>query len=243
MVAEIFHNGTNGRLYHFTKTKTTLDLILPKMQLKHSLYANANDPKENMCGTDFKIIQNYMNLQNIHLKGDFNSFMLRCKHLSFTREDGTHYGYRHSPMWEHYAEQWSGVCLIIDKKNFVEQNNDLIHDNVGYTEVIDFPTIDKDCIGETKCIENFIDQNKKELLFKKHRDWKYEDEYKFVTFDNERSEYCSIKDSLLYVIFGFKMSLENKLKFEELVNNIQLAEIIFNQGNLICRQFLPHIYV
>jgi Protein of unknown function (DUF2971). len=242
MVSELFQNGSNGRLYHFTKTKIALDLILPKMQLKLSLFANANDPKESMCGTDFKIIQNYMNLPNIHLKDDFNNYMLRCKHLSFTKDDKTHYGYRHSPMWEHYAEQWSGVCLVLDKKNFIQQNNDLINDDVDYTEVINFPTIDKNCIGETGCIENFVNKNTKELLFKKHRDWQYEDEYKFVTFDNYRSDFCSIKDSLIFVIFGFNMSLENKLKFGELVNINQLAEMVFSQGNLLCRPFYPHIY-
>ena len=100
MNTQLFNISNQGRLYHFTSSETALKYILPQMRLKLSLFLNANDPKEQMSGTDFHVIQECMNIDDIHFKDDFNNYMKNCKHLCFTEDNGTHFGYKHSTMWE-----------------------------------------------------------------------------------------------------------------------------------------------
>jgi hypothetical protein len=245
MNTQLFNLSNQGRLYHFTSSEIALKFILPTMKLKLSLFLNANDPKEQMSGTDFQIIKGCMNFDSIHLKDDFENYMQNCKHLCFTEDAGEHYGYKHSTMWEHYAEHTAGVCFLLDKQIFIRENSEsLMNDKVEYLPHVYYPSIDFEEYKRNKSdkyFDTFIKQHEKQFFFCKQQDWSSEDEYKFITFNKNRN-YCSIKNSLRYVIFGLKM--ENKLKFTFLkyLPSPHLAEMVFFEGRYICRQFSPSAY-
>lgn len=101
-------------------------------------------------------------------------------------------------MWSHYAENHTGFCLIFDTTKDISFFREA--EKVTYCETIPLVDIQKENVAE-----QFI-----EILYSKSMIWRYEEEYRIVR--ENVGTYKFNPESLEYMIFGCKMSMETKIK-------------------------------
>jgi hypothetical protein len=206
-------------IYHFTTSDKALLYILPKLRLRISSIINTNDPQENKFFNNWEIFNNQNPLVAIKAQKSLKLYTEKfCKVICFSTDYYNNntpvFGYNHPTMWAHYGDYYKGICLVIDKKQFIEnyeKNNNYKFDKVNYTPSVFFPKFDV-LKWEQKQDEYFKDYlltNSKSLFFTKHYHWQPEDEFRLIHIGND--EFCSIENSLIGVYYGYDFN-------EELVN-------------------------
>lgn len=74
----------------------------------------------------------------------------------------------------HYAENSNGVCIVIDKEAFVQNNSGILSSHFYRFEDVEynlFNTPNDDVINyKAKTAQEFINNNWKPLFFLKHKD-------------------------------------------------------------------------
>jgi hypothetical protein len=198
-------------LYHFTKTETAFLYIIPNEKLKLSSFLDSNDPKENRTFGYWSIFQNCNEFKLLTIKSAFERFLREnCKHLCFSndyleRKRNTNFrihGFKHPTMWTHYADNSRGICLVLDKKKFINQNQNLLFQRIKYKTVLKFPTLNFNEWDNNKdsYFRGFLSKNAHKIFFNKHLHWKVEHEIKFIEIGAQ--EFCSNKDSLVGMYLG-----------------------------------------
>lgn len=219
-------------LYHYTSAEVLIKHIAPSMQLRMSPVSLVNDPRELKAW-----------LPSLGFRGgalpmgmEFGDFLLafnrvmkdHTKVLCFTRDatnmtpdsppDLYGWGYAHSRMWDRYAEQHKGVCLVFDIDTLGDEialsigpRGSLLSMGVSYFNYppneggafhMDTSTINS--LGLTDALISHRDQFHGELYFYKAKDWEAENEWRWLLFSNgeDQWEYVSVRRSLAGVIFG-----------------------------------------
>lgn len=180
-------------IYHYTKACYSLLIILSK-RIKMGKLEETNDPRERLKylegvfnGNDFP--QN----ECIQLIEDFLNNYPTITCFSGDREDKK--GFNLPTMWAHYAENHKGVCLKINTRKFLKENENLNCDFrwVNYVSKKDFNWFD---ISETTSKDDILEK----LVFSKRNDWSSENECRL--FSNDGAEFCSIANSLESIILG-----------------------------------------
>jgi hypothetical protein len=254
--------GKPEKLYHFTKTETALRYILPKeilsgeSRLKMNNIGSMNDPKENLMFVTnideciinpidgYKITGDSYLIAN-HIRNE--SYVL-CFAVDKNKEGREIKGYQLQRMWSQYGENCSGICIELNYKKFVVENEQLIKeyeiedDFVKYSHhnFFNIPTPlrgksaknnDKE---NSKCTcEHWKDYKKQrkfitERFFSKNIDWEGESEYRFLTFLEKNSGiFLNITSAIEKVIVGFNFSKHYLPSLENLVdrNKIYLLEM------------------
>jgi hypothetical protein len=152
---------------------------------------------------------------------DFNSEISKeiregCKMLCFSKDEYPYFGYELSRMWALYGDNHKGICIEVDKEEFIKENPNKISDSlfrrINYFHLdvekpiihrkIDHSRIEK--IGSKKYIhEEFRQVNMEYLFFTKNREWESEQEFRLIHFSDEKeNEYCSIKNSIKAIYLG-----------------------------------------
>jgi len=129
-------------------------------------------------------------------------------------------GYAKPSMWHHYADKHNGVCLVFDRNKlgaaFEKQlrAERLIQGKVTYSDRGILPTLPNDpfVIDLTRitdqnsylsAMKNHFNKWYKELFFQKLNDWAYEDEYRWVYFDDHiTARFVDFEDALKAVVVG-----------------------------------------
>ena len=134
-------------------------------------------------------------------------------------------------MWSQYGEEHEGVCLAFSLKELIKEiktklddktNVELFSHKISYNSC---PVIDSSAIctdlsrdGEIKIeeyVDNFIKENYKNLFFKKHKDYKDENEHRIVIDDPEDNfRDIDITSSLRAIILGDNFE---KYAYEDLI--------------------------
>ena len=118
-----------------------------------------------------------------------------------------YYGFLKPRMWDQYGDNYNGICLAFDL-NLLKKNNPNIYDNK--IDYINYDTFYKNSfnIDSTKLSETNVDSYCKEYLailkkncFRKHSDYLGENEYRFLSF-NENEKFLNIKNSLKAIIIS-----------------------------------------
>jgi hypothetical protein len=198
-------------LYHFTKAETALLYIIPNQKLKLSSFLDSNDPKENKTFGYWSIFQDCDEFKLHTIKSAFEHFLKEsCKHLCFSNDyleknRNTYFrrnGYKHPTMWAHYADNSRGICLVLDKKKFINQNQNLLYQRIKYKTVLKFPILNFNEWNKKKdsYFRNFLTKNARRIFFNKHLHWNVEHEIKFIEIGVQ--EFCSIEDSLVGMYLG-----------------------------------------
>lgn len=206
-------------LCHFTSAKSFFS-ILRSMSLKTSPFENLNDLNEgnvfnhDIGDTCLSIdVQSYINSQ--------------CRILSFTHSNDSQELVNHPSMWAHYADNCKGVCIIIDKERFVEENKDIIDTHFCKFEEIKygFANVANDSNYENNVIiaKEYVFRNYKPLFFLKHNDWQSENEYRLLV--TEYVGVFSILRSIKHIVLGkrFKEDEENMCCLQDILSNPQNA--------------------
>ncbi|MBK7030845.1 MAG: DUF2971 domain-containing protein [Bacteroidales bacterium] len=178
---------------------------------------------------DFKISE---------IENGFESYLKEnCKHLCFSTDyiqpesNFWKNGYDHPTMWAHYGDNSKGVCLVLNKEEFLRENPKLLSDEVNYSPLLKFPRINQDDWqnGEQYYFETFLKTNKQNLFFQKHSHWANEHEYKIVELGKRR--YCSIKNSLKGIYLGAEFDVNLKSIYRKFINkNIWVEQIWIDDG-------------
>lgn len=210
---------TDNRIYHYCKLQTAIEFILPPRQLLLSPLINTNDPRENKSfvfaaaygpGSDFKDL----NENNAEV-----SKLLRkdCKVMCFSQGHNHFFGYEYSKMWAHYGDGHKGICIQLDKEEFLKENSETISAEymrkVNYKEfdptkpheghkMVDYNSM-KQVGNEQYLKEHFRKMHLDYLYFTKDKEWESEKETRLMHFSEKKeNEYCSIQKSLKHIYLG-----------------------------------------
>jgi len=216
-------------LYHYTKTSTALEYILAEEQLRLSGRSNSNDPIENLThATTIKKVYGGFDLSKSvhHLKvfKDIDEQMRRLKQVCFCKNDMSghfkkmkdkpyeFYGCMKPRMWEQYADNYKGVCLIFSKSELEKQLNDTYeHGDIEYVSYSDLNEknniIDSRELSESnyeKCLTQVLKKTNK-FIFHKHQDYSGENEYRICSYLDE-VPYVNIESAIKGIIVSTKNS-------------------------------------
>jgi hypothetical protein len=108
--------------YHYTTAKAVFESILPDRRLRLSCYTLMRDPQEMKAwGFRFELEEPEWTRKIIsdatgwfHAHNYLLSFCLDTSELPPDR------GYGRAPMWEQYAENHAGVCLLFDQRKLIQ---------------------------------------------------------------------------------------------------------------------------
>lgn len=224
----------DGSLFHYTKFESLLK-ILDTMTLRSSPLSKMNDLNEaNIDSLDWN--QDFM----LMFKAE-KYVKEQCSIISFSKnymigpicEEGSN----HPAMWAHYAQDSKGVCVVLDKGSLLENNKKQLSklfyklEPVGYS-LHNAPKHGIEYESYTD-VSDFVRKNYKELFYKKHVDWSYEDEVRF--FVESPEIYLNIKGAIKYIVLG------GRLRFDE-AQIERLIEHMIMSGKKAYRYFNMHSF-
>jgi hypothetical protein len=219
--------GEHGRFaYHYTKSDTAFELILPSRRLRLNSLEKLRDPVENKDWVRARWTSGAQ--QDVELLDDFARRVLaETKVLSFTLDapvEGSPEharGYARPRMWEQYAENHAGVCLVFDRKLLAESLTsgfthlgEQINAEVKYRDVplcghegarsLVAAALTQAGGGHLEeGLRKHLRDHAMELFFRKLKDWETEREYRFLSFDDNSDEaFISYGGALHGVIVG-----------------------------------------
>lgn len=227
--------GKRGELLaHYTTVEAALGHILPTGRIRLSPYTDMSDPLEHKQWTfgaghwggfegneDFKLLVELSALAKIAKE--------TTKLVALTQDAPSGYqgvaetfgrGYGRARMWQQYASDHQGVCLLFDRSEIIDrmvadldERGDVYHGAVDYTE----EGLAGEVQARTLVLENFkenttqavidhIANHYRELFFLKTKDWETECEYRFVVSGFEHGyEYVEYEGALKAVVAGEKL--------------------------------------
>jgi hypothetical protein len=227
--------GVPGDFYfHYTTREAAFEYILPDRQLRLSPAHLVQDPLESnpaFLGAEFGLSDNpevdYEN-QVSAMEAGMRLQQLRrhSKVLSLTIDVPDHdgnaevfgRGYARARMWQQYAENHQGVCLMFRRELLHAKALDEIQgrtagawaDGVIYTErgILDNPAatlMPNPATTDADVVEQHIRNHLKSIFFTKLLDWETEHEYRFVEPSmDDGYTFVDIGDTLACVILGWK---------------------------------------
>jgi len=215
------------------------------MKLYMGQFSNTNDPYENQLFQFDPENWTYPDndiLKYFDLKSKLNHIVREnARMICFSIDDTTWisvYGYRSSGMWAHYGNKHKGVCVVLDRNRFVNENRKWI-DLVGrvkYTNELRKPEINLTNINtiDEKTVQNTVKELRQAIFFSKLKDWRYENEYRVVNYNNPLVKFCSIKDSLVGIILGTRVDDNYLPTILRLVNNnVTISKAVFHNKYML----------
>lgn len=223
---------------HYTSADVFLEHVLPSMALRMSRFGNVNDPRESrewLCALTVPNELMHKEWDVLAISDRFTSFMkANAKLLCVTRDDpqlepnrsGYLYGrsYAHPSMWDRYANNHSGVCLMLDTDKLAEAvaeaalgRGEVLHIGVSYEDMPETESSayllsaeDLDARGEQQVFADHQRKHHGALYFWKARDWASEFEYRWVLLDGSPDDvFVDIRRCLKGVIFGEGFPMDN----------------------------------
>jgi len=250
--------NSSDTIFHYCKLQTALEYILFDLKLRLSPRKHSIDPLEN---TDpfYNIIsfgqddtKKATNIEADKVRDFVISKLRMHKQACFCMNDTTnnyseklmlpyeYYGFLKPRMWNQYADNYKGICLAFSK-NELMKNKDLIYNQIEYLEYdsLDFNnSIDLNSLKvkglELYCADYFKKVEK--TLFRKHIDYKGENEYRFSVYSENEYEYIDIKNCLIGIIVPesnlSKYSLKNINEYSTKYN-VDLLYVQWHSDRLI----------
>jgi len=214
--------------YHYTKIDTAIKYILHDKRIRLSPRLNASDPFENnysnfVFNDPYAKLNDEQDIVSYIAKNRVKDYIKQIKQLSFstnkvdisevynvlsTYDNGPgDFGFYKPRMWDQYGGLYKGVCLTIDLKKLIEGNVNLSpkHHLVEYLNATEFF---KEPINHEEFKKENIDEiiqketeRYNSFLFKKHIDYRDENEYKIITRSESEFDYFDLHDSLIAITF------------------------------------------
>lgn len=201
------------KLYHYTSFDNAMAIIATG-KLRFSQLCNLNDVNE-ACRSEYIDIDRATSLSDVKEgfslldKGVITKAIQKFQQISLSIDDKDNNirGFAISPMWGHYAQKGTGICIVFDKEKLTSRLNSDDYGIILYGKDVDGSVIIPsnnmgDCLG-------FITNHKKEIFFTKTSDWSYEQEFRIVKMSKRKTNrYLSVKNAIIAVIIN--TSEENK---------------------------------
>ncbi|MFL5764924.1 MAG: DUF2971 domain-containing protein [Bacteroidia bacterium] len=239
-----------NRIYHYCKLSTAIEHILPNNQLLLSPIKNTNDPRENKSFVfgaqwwqdDFNIGK--MNELNQEIS---NALRDDCKLMCFSEDYKHFWGYESSRMWAHYGDNHKGLCIELDKEEFLKENAGIIDPKLmrkinyyefNIREPIIHKTVDHTLLKKMGMQEYlrevFRPEHLEYLYFTKNKEWESEQELRLLHFSkNKANEYCSIKKSIRNIFLGVDFHDSYLPAITALCPSIDISKLEYGDVRLI----------
>lgn len=142
-------------------------------------------------------------------------------------------GYASPMMWGQYARskkrkgKWQdGVCIELDYDKLERPDVNFFEHKIRYTDKVKAPYLHKVNFTRKNAAERFVTKFQNLLFFTKHKHWKYEREYRFVSkYEGEIGIANAIKG--IYIL-GLNNTVIKKV--EEVVKDDSLINFLFATG-------------
>jgi hypothetical protein len=211
-------------LSHYTKLATALEHVLLDGRIRLSPLSAMRDPRESRDwlpshGTAEGVEWEPGIYENLHT--ELQAARSRIKVFSLTETlpevdpdgmDETGFGYAHPRLWEQYAEDHRGVCLVFDQEALLGQlaaQFDTLVGSVDYTDDDLIPGVTSATVakrGVEGAVKYLIESRLRELVFRKTTDWSTEVEFRIATItDDSDYLYARVLESVRAVIVGVAM--------------------------------------
>ena len=211
-----------GIICHYT-TAGALLTILGSRKLRLGEFKNSNDPWESEFwvpgttdggrpGDGFDgarhIAQIDESKRNINRISFANDEILNVRSSGHEVSDR---GFGSFPMWTHYADKFSGACLLLDRDQLLREAKEQLGPssvfvdgrNISYEGHISAPSSRVDQSGH-----EYIDSNIASLLFRKHKQWAYENEFRLASIARSPGyQFIECRKALVGVVVGKKSPL------------------------------------
>lgn len=246
-------------LYHYTKISTVIDCILNYKTIHFSTLSGTNDPYENLP-TVFSISGNTNGLdvgkelrrtEKLFktLKSNIKVFCATTDGCSESnnKTGGILYnidkGFSKPRMWAQYAENGTGVCIVLDSEKFLEKAKttfsdcEIIAKKINYCSQGEFvnkvsvaTSIDASDLLQTDdvLLESIYKKYSDTFFFTKHPDWKDENEMRYLLRErNDVIRDVNVDGIIEAVILGINIDGKNKEKVEKLIRKFDNPPILF----------------
>ena len=235
----LYHNAElptrgDGALFHYTKYESFMK-ILEDLTLLPSSFGNLNDLNEGNVN-NMNMNENFMVMYEAE-KYINDQCHLLCFSQNYDIQGIGQEGTNHPAMWGHYAENSNGVCIVIDKEAFVQNNSGILNSHFYRFEDVEynlFNTPNDDVINyKAKTAQEFIKNNWKPLFFLKHKDWENEDEHRLFIMDYDGK--LSIDGCIKYIVLGHRLFLDDsKIK--------AILDRVVDRDSTCYHKFVPHSF-
>lgn len=222
--------GENGQLaYHYTSRAAAFEHILPARRLRLGSFAVMRDPLESKERAEHLFTPASWSAVAVEkLRALEREALVNTKILSLTvdrpEDPGVSrahaWGYARPRMWEQYAENHRGVCLVFDRTDLhgwalghLEAINPTASGEIIYSDLpldgypnarrLDATTLTDRGGGDTaRGYRAHLLENAEELFFRKVEDWSSEREFRYVLLDDDDDEVTVPFERLRAVILG-----------------------------------------
>jgi hypothetical protein len=209
--------GEHGRFaYHYTTSKAAFKHIIPSGELRFSSLARLRDPVENKDWVQTLWTSASWPTGDVRRLQDLTRRVLdETKILGFTldapiegRSPAHARGYARPRMWEQYAENHAGACLVFDRDSLASSltsalaglqaiSHEVTYSDVplpGHTGAHSVVAAALTQAGDGDIVQGLrrhLVEHAPELFFRKLEDWITEREYRYVILDNDSSDRTS----------------------------------------------------
>ena len=213
-------------IYHYTSAETAIQHILFTDSLRLSPRIRSNDPIEkkgfSIGGMTTQLDDEKSHALFKRTDGDakfinekIDDLVKNAKQLCFCENYYSqgefsldHYGFLKPRMWDQYGEKFTGVCLAYSKSKLLEDKKITHSGNVKYIDYSilqnNFNTINHDSLDGIRKNEyiNNVMKRVDETFFQKHKDYRDEREFRFLSFSSNEYEFISTKEALVGIFFS-----------------------------------------
>lgn len=214
--------------FHYTTREAAFEHIIRSNKLRFSRYLDMRDPLENKhwsfiagsSGDDEEAETDaYWRFRALAIQVQRAARLLSLTVDEPRGEDPFNRGWARARMWEQYAENHAGVCLVFSRVGLEHEipaslkKQELNHPYfkpVIYSEGrISKPFLQLDDLAgrvSPEVVSDYIERNHEELFFSKMNDWETEHEFRFVVTaeDEDSSVFVDFGSALQAVIVGEK---------------------------------------
>lgn len=130
-------------------------------------------------------------------------------------------------MWSHYADRHKGICLCFKSKQMIDNGNVLILDSDPHTF---FPVEYNKNLPKQVNMLNWESEALLSFFKTKHLEWKYEDEYRLILWEDvdfQGKSTCTkrfSKEGLEGIIFGLNTPIEKIKEVHDIIKSNYLQE-------------------
>lgn len=203
------------------------------MQLRLGTFENANDPTENLYHIYKKTTD--------PSKYGISRRMRELRFLSFSYDSSDHDCVNLQPMWNHYGDEWKGVCIEVDLGKFMDENRNIIerhriedgrikyerYGRAPVPEVLIGTGLNGKPSSAGRTFTEWMESEEgwKRRFFCKDDSWSYEQEYRFLALEDYTDEiFMSIRNSFRKVILGLGFDLDRE-ENTEFINSVGIDKV------------------
>ena len=222
-IPKIFYD--NDTIFHYCNSSVAVENILYEKQLRLTSRKKSNDPIENLPNKIFDSISAYPeDIQELkkttaksfekienNIKSRIKNikqvcFCMNDKKINLNTQSKEYFGFLKPRMWDQYGDNYKGICLAFSKSELLKDQKIKLKKNIVYLNYkkleqqnIDLDRNEINEIGYKKYNKisiNYIDKT----FFRKHLDYKGENEYRICTMCENEYDYIGIEKSIIGII-------------------------------------------